>query len=125
MITLSLHYKNSNSCVPKWLKLILCINESNEHIVANELKILKNLKKTIQLDEELFLSRFKKIIKFNIDSKKEEMISLEWKQVAGRINKVIFVVLIIVIESTPRLLFAKYYISDDITLNSCGCENYN
>lgn len=51
------------------------------------------------------------------------MISPELKQGAGKINKVIFVVLIIVIESTPLFLFAKYYISDKITLNSCGCEN--
>jgi len=107
--------------VPEWMKFIFLIDETNEHIL-NELKKLKNLKKNVNIDDKIFSSKFKKIFKSKVDSKNEDIIALEWKQIAGKINKTFFIVLILVIESTPFLLFAKYYISDE-TINICGCKS--
>lgn len=97
------------------------------------LSYLLSRKTEKDIEEENVLERLLKIIKtnsaiFNKDrakAKHDEQILLEWKETARRLDIILFIVAIVIVEYAPIYLFGKYFRRIDnyhYFNGQCGCE---
>lgn len=87
----------------------ICTSEKNK-------RILKDILKLIEVTVDL-------LDKDRTNEQKFKNLQNEWKEVAKRIDFILFIFVSVVVIATPLFLFGKYYVNDYTTKNlSCNCE---
>lgn len=95
--------------------------EEEEEQQQQETNDQNNLERIFQIVSE----SFQLIQKDNYKLKKKKEILVEWKEVARRLDFVLFIIAFISITTTPIFLFGKFYFRDEsINSSTCGCSSY-
>lgn len=106
------------------------VSNENKYVVLDTNRILDSIRNK---SKESTLKRMVKIIKKSaslfeqdrLQSKNDEKIYIEWREVARRLDIILFIISILVVELTPIYLFGKYFLRMDnfhYFKNQCGCE---
>lgn len=135
----SSNYSIGSDLNPYYLKKY-ALNNKNENgktiTDENSLNVCSDVNKTSPTTDEtddnlekifeIVSESFQLIQKDNLKLKKKKEILIEWKEVARRLDIILFIIATISITTTPILLFAKFYFRSDSHFNKhhqCGCYN--
>lgn len=146
---LNFHFRGHKvTSVPNWVKCMLFIQSKNLDIIRlNEVKInnhsstnnnnnINHTTKQIRTETKPNVTNLDKILKImkvyihkldknSIKSKHAENVSIEWKEVARRIDMILCLLVTITVTALPMYLFGKFMRNDHFqssTLNRvCGC----
>ena len=115
---------------------VICNNSGNYSINHNfSRKSYNNYSQSSNNNQNVAMHRLFKLVKLaftkmeeeKIKLKNVENISIEWKELARRLEYVFFLISTIAIVITPTILFGKFFMRDVITLSHintpCGCEH--
>jgi len=110
-----------NSFYLKKLNNKFKLAEEEEDQQQQETNDQNNLERIFQIVSE----SFQLIQKDNYKLRKKKEILVEWKEVARRLDFVLFIIAFISITTTPIFLFGKFYFRDEsINSSTCGCSSY-
>ena len=122
-------YSIGSDLNPFYLKKTICNNlENGTSNVINKKKDKNETDGNLEKIFEIVSESFQLIQKDNYKLKKKKEILIEWKEVARRLDVILFIIATISITTTPILLFAKFYFRNEASQQyskhqSCGCSN--
>jgi hypothetical protein len=95
-------------------------NDVNKQTAPKEPKILHRLFKILKCLTE-------KMEQDKLRYSDQEILTVEWKELARRIEYIFLILAFLIVILTPILLFGKFFLRDFITFEHlkapCGCQN--
>ena len=96
--------------------------QSKDHIVKNEKNHHSAMRKLLKLIRAAFFQMEIKNLRVNTT----ELIVIEWKEIARRVDYIMLFISLFSVITTPVLLFGEFFIRDIVTKSHlsdpCGCD---